>query len=421
MAQRRGPGYDYFVDAANGNDANDGQSSATPWASLETNLTADILVPGKKVRVHVMAGTYTDQAICIINATGKGGAILEVNFESGCVIDWTLGTDKSCVDVQGDQEWTLVLTGNGSTIQGFNFGTGNGLGSRSGGLLIARDFFIDDCVDGISAHGSGRIYAYGCFVTGCSKSCFAHIETSQTYHSGCTFEAASGATLGIGATVATGEAYFTDCKLIPYASGGIVDLSGATVFRCQIGTLTARVDVNCGAAGTVTKSFVNVYVDGNKVISFTECFGLFSTRVRNGGTISVTNCVFSGPATGQTNTVFSNFNPGSGSKLVISDTIFAGAWTFMSVDATNAGYLVAAESEFFNNILYPSLAYDADLIAADSGGTVVVDTITDNPLIGSADSYLMADYAYGTGSPAIGAGTTGNIGFGVDDVEELAA
>lgn len=402
-------GYDYYIDPA-GSDENDGRSASTAWASLESNLTNDTLVAGKTLKVLVKAGTYTDQAIAIINGD-KAGAVLDVTFEPGCTVEWTLGTDKSCVDVQGSVNTTVRIFGNGLSITGFDTGTGNGLGVRTGGILYAYDVNVTDCVDGVSAHGSGHIYVYDCSFSGCSKSAFAHIETSTVYHYRCTFLAADGATLGIGSVVSTGYAYFEGCVLEPFATAGTVDLSGADLLSCQIGTLTKSVTLNCGAIGTITDSFVNAYIDGDKDITLTGCYGKFSTRVRNNGAITVQNCVFSGPATGQSNTVFSNFNPGSASKLVVKDTIFEGAWTFMSVDATNAGYLVAAGSEFFNNILYPSLSYDADLISADAGGTVIVGTITSDPLIGAANTLLAADYGYGAGSPAIGAGTTGNIGF----------
>jgi len=414
-------GYDYFI-APDGDDEADGLTEATAWASLEANISVDLLVAGQTRRVLVKTGTYTDQAIATINGgSTKPGAVLEVTFEPGCTVEWTLGTDKSATDIMASAgfEWDFILRGNGLTITGFNAGTGNGLGTSSAGRMHAYDVTVVNCVDGISAHGTSRIYAYNCDFSGCSKAAFAHIDTSVTRHYRCTFTAGTGATLGVGSITSTADSYFEDCVFTPEdgASTDPIDLGGCTMHRCRLGNLTQALTVSSGVVGTVTDSFVNVYIDGDKKATFDRCYGKFSTRVRNGGEITVRNCVFSGAATGQSNTVFSNFNPGSSAKLVIKDTIFEGSWTFMSVDATNAGYLVAAGSEFFNNILYPSLAYDADLISADTEDAVIVGTITSDPLIGAANTLLAADYAFGTGSPAIGAGTDGDIGF--NDVQEL--
>jgi len=135
----------------------------------------------------------------------------------------------------------------------------------------------------------------------------------------------------------------------------------------------------------------------------------------------VTNCVISGPATGNSSVFYSNYNPGSSGQWLVRDSIFETA-SFMDVDATNAGYLVAAGSRFRNNILSGSAAIDADLITADTGGVVVGDNITADALIGAANTLDPDDYGYASGSPAIGAGSTGgNCGFAVGAVVEMAA
>jgi len=139
--------------------------------------------------------------------------------------------------------------------------------------------------------------------------------------------------------------------------------------------------------------------------------------------LTVENCVLVGPASNNTSIFLSNFNPGSGSPHYVRDNIFetATAAAFMSYDATNSGYLVAQASEFFNNILSGSAAYDADLVTADAGGTVIVDNVSDDALIGAANTLLGADYGYAAGSPAIGAGvTSGNCGFATGDAVTLS-
>ena len=138
----------------------------------------------------------------------------------------------------------------------------------------------------------------------------------------------------------------------------------------------------------------------------------------------MTNCVISGPATGNSSVFYSSYNPGSSGQWLVRDNIFetATAAAFMDLDATNAGYLVAADSEFFNNILSGSAAIDADLVTADAGGVVVVDNVTADALIGAANTINPDDYGYAAGSPAIGAGSAGgNCGFAVGEVAEMAA
>jgi hypothetical protein len=79
--------------------------------------------------------------------------------------------------------------------------------------------------------------------------------------------------------------------------------------------------------------------------------------------------------------------------------------------------LAANGSQFYNNLLTDSKTYDADLISASVD---IQGTVTDDPLIGDADSLDPDDYGYGDGSPAIGAATDGgNIGFGVGEISAV--
>jgi len=133
------------------------------------------------------------------------------------------------------------------------------------------------------------------------------------------------------------------------------------------------------------------------------------------------HCIIAGPASSQSSIFYSNFNDGSASPMTIVDNIFetASAGAFMSIDGTNSGHLVSAGSLWENNLLSGSAAFDADLIAADTGGTVLVGNITGDALIGAANTLDPDDYGYAVYSPAIGAATDGgNIGFAVGDLTQ---
>lgn len=413
---------DYYINAATGDDGNDG-SQAAPWASL-SKIEGSILVNGSTVRVLVASGTYSKASDFVsVDTVGKTTAALEVGFEPGCIIDGTSYPANTnglqVLGVAGAYTNSMKFFGNGLVVRNVTTTTGNAIGGENGGMCYYYDIVCEDSVDGASFHGDQRGEFHRCDISGMSKAAFAHISTTQTAHYKCTFTGASGATIGIGSIGSTAVSSFEDCAFIPASSGQGMDIRNSTLTRCQVGTTAARVNVTSAQLATLAKCFINIGHDANNFFTMDKCFGKYSVRVRNGGAITATNCVFSGPASGLANVIYSNFNPGSSSKIILSDSIIAGAFTFMNVDATNAGYLVSAASEFFNNILYPSLIYDADLITADTGGTVIVGTITDNPLIGPADTLLMADYAFGAGSPAIGAASdAGDIGFGSSEVEE---
>ncbi|MBL4813130.1 MAG: hypothetical protein JKX69_12435 [Rhodobacteraceae bacterium] len=400
--------FDYYVDAGAGSDANDGLSAGAAWASLESKLTVGILTAATTTRVLIKAGTYTDQAIAILSSP-PAGAVLELVFEPGCVVNYTLGTNKSATDASAGA--MIRIYGNGLHITGFNAGTGNGIGC-SDGTIEAYDCEISNCVDGISAHGTGMARAYDCVFRDCTKYAFVHVGSSTSEHYRCQFDD-SGATAsqGVGALTGTScTALFEDCVFLAQPAKTRISFNASTLTRCQLGTLTQRVELvaAAGSATQVTASFVNANQDANSVLTFDECYGFLTFRQRGPGAITVRNCVIAGPATGLNEFIRVNFDPGVGANFTIEDNIFTGAWNFIYVDAANAGYMAAAGSTFANNILSDGKAFDADLISA---GVSISGTIYADPLVGSADTLLMADYVFGVGSPAIGAGTSADIGF----------
>jgi hypothetical protein len=425
---------DYWIDAAGGNDSNAGTSEGAAWKSLKK--AADTVYGVSKagqVVVRVKTGTYAtvDDWFEITTASAVSNGGLTLVFEPGCVMDGTTAVasvNRNGFEFSTGADWPVYVYGNGLTVQNYanSFGSPNGIGNRGGNVLRVYDIDVDNCDDGLSAHGNATIYAYRCNFANCVKSAYAHIETSRTYHYQCTFTERASSTLGVGSNQSSNTAYFEDCKLIPAATPAAIGVGNSNFVRCWIGTATVSISlagVSSAGASTYTDCFISVSRDVNQPMIFTRCYGRASFRQRNGGSLTMRNCVISSPASGLTNIFYSNFNPGSGSPHIIENNIFetASAGAFMSYDATNSGHVVAAGSRWHNNVLSGSAAFDADLIAADTGGTVLVGNVTGDALIGAANTTNPADYGYEAGSPAIGAGIGGvNCGFPVTDALSIA-
>jgi hypothetical protein len=423
--------FNYYVDATNGNDSNSGATPALAFKTL-SKISASLTSAGKSTRVLVRAGAYSTATDYVAVAQAALGCYMEIVFEPGCTMDGTLANASPGVatwdafEFDGTNNYTSRVYGNGLQCANYADSTHatspNGIGNRNNHILWVHDVYCTNCDDGISAHDSATIYAYDCTFGNGYKSAFAHIITSKTYHYRCTFTGRVGATLGIGAVsddTATG--YFEDCVFVPTANDQFLDVRNSILLRCQIGTLTNNVKITTPAASptpSLSKCFVNAWLDGNAGSSLSQCFGKLSIRQRSGGSQTAQNCIITAPASSKTSVIY-NDAALAAQTLAFNNNIVktATAAAFMSVDATTAGQMVSAAQKFWNNAMNGSAAYDADLIAADSGGAVIKSTLTANTNIGAGNTLLMADYAYGTGSPAIGAGTGGgNIGFGASDV-----
>jgi hypothetical protein len=422
----------YWIDATNGDDGNAGTSEGAAWASLN-KITQALLLSGNAVRVRVKAGTYdkaTDFVDVTTSAAFSAGTRLDIIFEPGCVVDGT--TANGIAATNGFEFSTTSVTstyiyGNGLSLRNFSEGTAaspNGFGNRANHVLYVYDVDVTNCDDGFSAHGNASMYLYDCTASNCEKSAYAHIENAQTFHYRCQFTGRAGASIGIGVNQSTLVAYFEDCIFVPISAGQTIGANRSEFVRCQLGTASLRLGGTESQNMVATDSFINFARDVNQVMTFTRCYGFASFRQRNGASLTMENCVIVGPASGLSNIFYSNFNPGAGSPHLIRDNIFetSSAAAFMAYDATNAGYVVAAGSEFFNNVLSGSAAFDADLVAADTGGTVIVDNVTADALIGAANTLNPNDYGYAAGSPAIGAGVGGgNSGFAVGEVVAAAS
>lgn len=413
--------YDYYVDQANGDDANSGTREA-PWATLTKLRTTLAALAGERKSAHVAAGAYVDQHLSTVNA-GDGG-VFEITFAPGCSIVWSLGTDASAIQISGGDN-TLRVYGNGLTISGFNAGTGNGLGCFDA-TLIAYECHVSDCVDGWSAHGAGVSKVYDCTFADCSKSAFAHVGTSVTEAYRCSFTSAADATLGLGRADGGGHT-FDQCVFVAADSalGRKFDfVASSTLTRCQIGTASLRVDLTAAAAVTMTDCFVNLYADGNAQAAMVRCYGKLSTRMRDGGNIAADHCVFVGGASGQTaSALFRNFDPGSQGDWNVTDCVLTG-YTGTAVGngfgPTDAGYFEAAgNAATYVNYFGNTANIDADLLATSadlSTGVLTLDPELADATAIAAGSVDQADYCV-TNAALIGTGSSGgNIGFTAADI-----
>jgi hypothetical protein len=403
---------DYWIDASTGNDSNDG-SESFPWASLNKINTLP-LPAGETVVVRVKSGTYNKATDYVAYTTGGLDSHLKLVFEPSCIMDGVnMPGSENGFEFSGANTWTTTIYGNGLQVKNFIDATSNspnGGGNRNTHILYCFDVTADNCEDGFSCHGDAQMYLYDCVAQNCTKGETIHVDNAYVEHHRCEI-IASGTNNG---NYGSATILFYDCKITPSTSTGKTFVGGS-FYRCQIGTLNDRFQFIGG--GVIEDSFINIYIDGNATASLNRCFGKLSLRVRTPGGTSVENCVITAPATGQTGIVFSNFNGGGNCNLVVNNNIFESA-SFMSVDSTSAAYLVNGGSQFFNNILFRGATYDPDLIAADSGGTVIVGTITNDPLIGAGNTLNSYDYGYASGSPAIGAAFGGgNIGFSIGEVD----
>lgn len=432
--------YDYYVDATTGNDLNTGTSEVQAWASLN-NISEAITSVGATVRVLVKSGTYNKATDYILITDAAEGSTTIVTFEGGCVMDGTTASATANTSgiyptASGSAQFTVTVYGNGLTIQHYNYAIAGaspqGLGWAGTNVVVnVFDTTVDDTIDGISGHTDGHANLYRVTVKNSVKQLIANVSLSSMDCYNCSFQGTGTETAGFATDQdSTGLQRFYNCEFLPGTNPStLFNMQTCEFYNSRFGTLTESMSVSSQVGGPnlfyMEDCFVNIRTQMFQGFHYNRCFGYFSGRVRNTtGTHTIENCVFSAPASGLTNILYSNFDDGGSCKLVVKNNIFetATAAAFMSVDVANSGYVVAASSEFFNNVLSSSAAYDADLVTADSGGTVIVGTVSADALIGAANTTNPDDYGYGVGSPAIGASSTGgNCGFAIGTVSAMTA
>lgn len=411
--------YDYYVDASVGDDGNDG-SYSSPFATIDKLSTLAQATPQDGgFTALVRAGDYTGGQRFSTGANYATGMVFSLTFESGCTMQGVLGEDASAFAIGAS---TTTIYGNGLHISDYNAGTGNGLGASDSGYIIAYDVEVSNCVDGMSCHNSStgkfvRVHAHDC-----TKSCFAHIDTTITEHVGCTFEALGTASLGAGSVASTATATFDGCAVVPAANGaGCTFGAGCTVRNCTIGTLAQSGAIALVAGAVMDDCFVHMHVQANGFSGMMRrCYGKFSYRNRTGGSgLFLENCIIAGPSTfvsANFGILYVDFASGGASEVSLVDSII------MDYSSTTAiGYNVGAEYAAYivdaglniENVLFYGNGIDIDPdIVADDGYTATGVITGQDPLTGDMTSTDQSDWGYGVGSPCIGAGSGGgNIGF----------
>lgn len=420
---------DYWIDATNGNDANAGTTEGAAWASLNKieGITGAV---GEDTVIRVKSGTYntTNDHLEINGFDGR----LVIVFEPGCVMDGTAHGETAQNPIYaGNSSTVMLIYGNGLSVQnysGLNNGTPNGIGwGGSGTTVTAHNVTLSNCSDGLSGHNNGHGIFYDCTVLGDhNKSTIANVGGSTMDAYRCEFTANDDASGGY-VLSDSGFQYFEDCIFTPSALTGNIQGEHQHFKRCQLGTLSlsviveGRTNFSPATSILIEDGYIHLQQQASARYKISSCYGRLSVRVRDavGDPFEVMNCVISAPAVNFSSIIYSNFDAGGSVQSVFTNNIFetATAAAFMSVDSINAGYVVSANSKFHNNILSGSAAFDADLTAADTEGTVIVDNVTADALIGAANTLASDDYGYAAGSPAIGAATDGgNSGFAVGEV-----
>jgi len=406
--------YDYVV-ALSGDDTNLG-SSTSPWRHL-SKISSGLVRDGKTTKVLVKAGLYDAGDADTINISGgtiySPGTKLELHFEPGVIIDGTAvtATRKNCFGIELGN-LPVDIFGNGLVLREFNVESANLLGTRDNVLVNAYDIDFFSGEDGITGHGSETVNLYRCvFRSGVSRPVI-NVGSS---------------TVNIYDSVISGSIDYSDgthgvierTTCTPRGDGQWL-VGPVTMRQCIIGSPTTYYEhftAGVNEEAVIEDSYINLYYDGptdGSVLNLTRCFGKLGCRVRNSG-LEMRRCVIT-ENSGQGSIFGSNYDPGYTGKYIVEDNIF--------VDPARCGatsqvgpYLVAAGSEITNNFISDSMIWGVDLDAIDTG------TSTADPLIGPADSTVMADYAWVAGSsPAEGAGVGGgDVGFSVDDALPVGA
>lgn len=384
--------FDYYIDTSTGSDLNAGTSEGAAWKTL-SKMSDVTLTSGEITRILVKSGTYdtADDYVEVIENSSTN-SILEIVYEPGCVMDGTAANAIAATnghEFSGSVDWYTVIYGNGLQVNNYSEGTAlspNGFGNRDTHHLTVYDAYCDNCDDGFSCHENATMITYNCSAINAEKGAFLHVDSATVEHHQCYFDLTTPGGSN-GATTDTVTMTLNDCVIVTSNGlGGVAMKVQCVANRCQIGDLTNDVLLS-GAGGTFNDCFLNAYADGHYPHTYRRCYGLFSSRLRTPGGLDMQNCVIVGPATGKSWVIYSDYNSGGNIAMTFSKNIVATS-SFQSFDATNAGYLLAAAAVFDGNSLWNSAAYDADLSA-----TLISNTITTDPEIGSADSLLMSDYA----------------------------
>lgn len=412
---------DYYLDPVNGNDSNDGTTVGTAWATisrLNTYLAAAVNTLQTKTIV-LKSGTYTGVGVLLNNHTVASQYTFE--FEENVTVDTSQQvTAIAGITVQNSVSGFLATFNlRAAQFMGNGVGSANGIGTTNNGRLLVNGLDADDNYavfngydDGISIHGTNDLPSdhiiNGCEFTNSSKGAGNIVNSASAIFNNCRFIGKTGASLGTFQDLSTATSTLNDCVFENGAAAvGIAN-------RCVFGTPSASVTIATrrnfnNDAIQLTDCFVNTSSDGPGRLNLLRCYGFYGGRIRFDSThiSSFRNCVLK-PFTGTKmwdGTFWTDANWDGGTNVIENCILLNASGRIVNYtntsqrDALNANWIVR------NCNLFGS----ADV---QSGLTISSNNISTNPLIGAANTTIQSDWGYGTGSPCIGAGTSGgNIGF----------
>ena len=409
---------DYLIRAISptGSDASDGSISA-PWQTLTKLKTWIAGLPNpSKVKILIKAGSYSETVASPLYFQ-TSGLDSEVYFEEGVSITMVqVGTTTLSNAVGADRgEHRFYLNGATITLSKESDHptiSDNGVGVHGGKVYVygstktgTRASF-SGFIDGTSNHSSGYMELRGCQFSNCSKGAYVHVNTSVSKHYDCVFEGLASSVFQIGNVEATASADFVECAFLPDPAATttqVTTIQNGTVDRCQIGTTTQSVQLQCTNV-KVQDSYLNVVQNrehGNT--TYLRCFGKYTNRNTAGNTneARMLSCVFVGPGSFAPASRFFQSTVNFG-KFFIFNSILTGYGQVIDVGG-DAGRIAIVNGWALNGLCIFDNAVDFD-----SGITSPGVLVTSDPLIGSADTVSQQDYEIGSGSPCRYTGVNNN-------------
>lgn len=404
----------YYVDAAHGNDANNGLTYATAKKTLTAAYT-QLQAGATGSTLAVFPGTYTNAPW---NWAGTG--IRNIGFVGDVTIDML--DDATNTSAFSPTSGTTNIYGPPPQFTGLVENClNNGFGPGGTAVMNIYDVDVDDCDDCISAHNSSALRYYRGTCSNGAKSAFSHIDSTQTYHEDATFIGVNGAANGVGVNINTAYSQFVGCTFIPPAGSSchmptFTSTGGTVLTRCKVGTATMTGTWSASVLAWDYVTATDTYLNGFALSrgwnsTFTRCYGTVTVRLRGNasdGAFVAENCVFKAGVTSNRflNGDFRSAPTEIAGNGTVKNCIFIDHTTAIFAAATNVTDMSAnwsfQNNSFFNNTTNMTAGLTAD-------GT----DITSNPLLVDTTTDDQAGWKYSALSPCIGAGTGGgNIGIG---------
>lgn len=304
------PEADFYYDAINGLNTNNGQSARFAFKTLNSlNSKMRTVVDGQTLKIAIMPGVYEGGVTPIASDVWNEPTNIMITcygnvvFNNSDFYGWdsqgepihtppppaTIDNEISFINVYSHENLHVHFHGNASTlyprtlIKGNNcYHLNNGVGVGNNGRAYVYDVEITGYIDGISTHNNSYCEGYNCYVHHCRKSALPMVGNSKFKMDYCIFEgmtdtgplpnynpnktpAGTGSTVNFETEIA--EGILNDCEIYPSAgeiSRKFFVRSANVVFnRCKIGKYNA---VEMGAWGNS-----NEYPDlGNG--TYNDCF-----------------------------------------------------------------------------------------------------------------------------------------------------